>query len=132
MALLEELGAYLDSEIVTLTAGTNLFYGRLPDDPDTAVALVEYGGEQPTSVMGSGTLPPVESPRVQVICRAAGYSSARSLAISVWAALEAVVNENLSGVRFHRVAALQSAFPLERDARDRVVFVQNFEVSKAT
>ena len=132
MPLLDDVGAYLDSQLVTLTIGTNLFLGRMPDTPDTCVAIYEYGGDAPISTMGSDAMPPVEQPRIQILCRAPGYSSARSLALSCWTVVEAVLNETLSGTRYHRITANQSPFPLERDSHDRVLFAQNFRVQKAT
>jgi len=77
-------------------------------------------------------MPPVEQPRIQVNVRAPGYSSANTLALSVWTALESILNETLTATRYHRVAAIQSPFPLERDSADRVIFAQNFRVQKAT
>ena len=131
MALLDEIGTYLAAQVGSLTLGTNLFLGRLPDDPDTCVVVYEYGGEAPVNTMGSDAMPYVEQPRIQVLTRASGYSSARTLALQCWTAVEAVLNESLSGTLYHRVAANQSPFPLERDSQDRVLFAQNFRVQKA-
>lgn len=130
MALLDELGTYIGSQVGSLTLGTNLFLGRLPDEPDTCVALYETGGSEPLSVMGSDALPPVEQPRVQVLTRASSYATARALAGTIWLALENILNENLSGVRYHRCAAVQSVFALERDSHDRIILAQNFQVQK--
>jgi len=131
MALLDDLGTYLATQVGTLTLGTNLYLGRMPDEPDTCVALYEYGGDAPVNVMGGDSMPPVEQPRIQILTRASGYSSARTLALECWTAVEAVLNESLSGTLYHRVSANQSPFPLERDSRDRVLFAQNFRVQKA-
>ena len=40
MAFLPEIGTYLAANVtnVSLTLGTNLFLGRLPETPDTCVA----------------------------------------------------------------------------------------------
>ena len=132
MALLYELGTYLEAQVASLTLGTNLFLGRLPDDPDTCVVLYEYGGDVPVNTMGSDAMPPVERPRMQILTRAAGYSSARTLSLECWTAIEAVLNESLSGTLYHRISANQSPFPLERDSQDRVLFAQNFRVLKTT
>jgi len=131
MALLDDLGTYLAAQVGTLTLGTNLYLGRMPDEPDTCVALYEYGGDAPVNVMGGDSMPPVEQPRIQILTRASGYSSARTLALECWTAVEAVLNESLSGTLYHRVSANQSPFPLERDSHDRVLFAQNFRVQKA-
>lgn len=132
MALLDDLGTYLDSQVATLTLGTNLFLGRIPDDPDTCVALFEYGGNAPTSTMGGDALPPIENPNIQVLTRGSGYASARTLAFECWTAIEAILNETLTATLYHRVSANQSPFPLERDSQDRVIWAQNFRVMKST
>lgn len=132
MATIDEIGTYLAAEVGSLTLGTSLFLGRMPEDPDTCAAIYEYGGESPMSVMGGSAMPPLEQPRIQIASRATGYSSARTLALDAWSALELIMDEDLSGVRFHRVQAIQSPFPLERDSKDRVIFAQNFRVMKVT
>lgn len=131
MALLDHIGTYLASQVGTLTLGTNLYLGRLPDTPDTCVALFEYSGELPRSMMGGSSAPALEQPRIQVLTRAGTYSAARTLAGQIWTALEEILDENLSGVRYNRVAAVQSVFALDRDSRDRVIMAQNFSVLKS-
>lgn len=130
MGVLEDVGARIDSEIVTLTLGTNLFYGRLPDSPDTCVAVYQYGGEQAVGTMGGDSMPVIEQPRIQVVTRASGYVTAQSLATSVWYALEAVLNETLTSTLYYKITAIQSPFPMERDSQDRIMFAQNFKVQK--
>lgn len=130
MSLLADVGAYLDGQMASLTLGTNLFLGRLPDSPDKCVGLFEYGGASPINTLGSDAMPPMELPRLQVLSRDVAYSDARALAISVWAVIEGILNETLSGTMYQRVTAVQSVFPLERDSVQRVVFSQNFQVFK--
>lgn len=130
MSLLTDIGVYLDSQLASLTVGTNLFYGRLPDGPDTCVALIETGGQTPSSTMVNGK-PLVLRPRIQVLTRAKAYADAESLASSVWGALEGLLDDNLSGTRYYNVTAIQSPFSLERDSQDRQVMAQNFQVVSA-
>lgn len=129
---LDEIGTYLAANVsgTTLTLGSNLFLGRLPDAPDTAVAVYETGGTIPDHTMGGASSPVIERARIQLVTRAAGYSAARTLAQSVWDALEGITDEALSGKRYYRVTATQSPFPLERDTTDRVILAQNFEALK--
>jgi hypothetical protein len=58
MAFLPEIGTYLAATVTdtALTLGTNLFLGRLPDTPDTCVALFETGGLTPAETMGGSSL----------------------------------------------------------------------------
>lgn len=130
MSTLIDLATYLDAQQATLTLGTNLFVGRMPDAPDTCVTLYEYGGVAPDNTMGGG-LPVLQNPSVQIAVRASSYSSAESLITSCWSTFESIVDESLSGTRYNRVSAIQSPFPLERDTHDRIIFVQNFNVTRA-
>lgn len=130
MSTLIDLATYLDTQQGSLTLGTNLFVGRMPDSPDTCVTLYEYGGTAPDNTMGGG-LPVLQNPSVQIAVRASAYSSAETLITSCSSSLESVVDELLSGTRYNRVSAIQSPFPLERDTHDRIIFVQNFNVTRA-
>lgn len=129
---LDEIGAFLVSNVTgtTLILGDNLFLGRLPDAPDVCVALFETGGALPDQVMGGGNQAVIERPRIQIVTRSTGYSAGRTLAGAVWSAMELVADEAISGVRYLRISAVQSPFPLERDSLDRILFVQNFDVLK--
>jgi hypothetical protein len=130
MTTLVDIATYLDSQQASLTLGTNLFLGRMPDSPDTCVVLYEYGGSAPDNTMGGG-LPVLQNPSVQIAVRAVLYASAESLINLCWGTLEGIVDMSLSGTRYNRVTAIQSPFVLERDSQDRVIFVQNFNVTRA-
>lgn len=130
MSTLVDIATYLDAQQASLTLGTNLFLGRMPDAPDTCVALYEYGGSAPDNTMGGG-LPVLQNPSVQIAVRAVLYASAESLISLCWATLESIIDMSLSGTRYNRVTAIQSPFVLERDSQDRVIFVQNFNVTRA-
>ena len=131
MTILDEVGTLIDSSSATLTLGTNLFLGRLPDSPDLCVAVYQYGGEEPLRTMGGDTIASYEKPRIQVVTRAAGYSTAEALSRTIWGYLDAVLNETLTATPYLRISAIQSPFPMERDVQDRVIFAQNFTVIKA-
>lgn len=130
MTTLIDIATYLDAQLGSVTLGTNLFVGRMPDSPDTCVTLYEYGGGVPDNTMGGG-LPVLENPSLQVAVRAASYATAESLIQSIWLTLEGVIDETLTSTRYNRISAIQSPFPLDRDSADRVVFVQNFDITKA-
>ncbi len=132
MAFLPEIGTYLAATVTdtALTLGTNLFLGRLPDTPDTFVALFETGGLTPAETMGGSTLPAYTQPRCQILVRAADYASASSLAEDCFKKVTLIDNEALSGVRYLRAAGVQSPFYLERDGQERVVFVCNYQTQR--
>jgi hypothetical protein len=130
MSTLLDIATYLDAQQASLTLGTNLFLGRMPDSPDACVALYEYGGSAPDNTMGGG-LPVLQNPSVQIAVREVLYASAESLISLCWGTLEGIIDMSLSGTRYNRVTAIQSPFVLERDSQDRVIFVQNFNVTRA-
>jgi len=130
MSTLVDLATYLDTQQVSLVLGTNLFLGRMPDTPDECVVLYEYGGSAPDNTMGAG-LPVLQNPAVQIAVRAVLYASAETLINLCWITLEGITDMSLSGTRYNRVTAIQSPFLLERDSQDRVIFVQNFNVTRA-
>jgi len=129
VAFLPELGTYLAANVTdtTLTLGTNLFLGRLPDTPDTCVALIETGGLAAVEAMGGSTLPAYTQPRAQVLVRAAAYSDASDLATDIYKKVQLIDNEALSGVTYLRATGIQSPFYLERDGQERAVFSCNYQ-----
>lgn len=128
MAVLDDVGAYLQTQGVG-TLGTDLFLSALPDTPDAACVLYEYGGAPPQHTMG-GTAAKWEEPRIQAVARAATYSAARTKIGAIFTALHAVNNTTLSGTLYLSIEAVQSPFFLERDQSDRVKMVCNFHVRK--
>ena len=129
MSTVLDIATYIDAQLAALTIGTNLFIGRMPETPDQCVVVYEYGGTGPTNTLGTGGAI-IESPRIQISTRATNYTAAETLARSVWGVLEGIANKTLSGTLYQRVTAIQSPFPLERDSVDRILFVQNFEVTR--
>lgn len=132
MAFLPELGTYLAATVshTSLTLGTNLFLGRLPDTPDTCVGVIETGGQSPVEAMGGSTLPAYTRPRAQLLVRAADYATASGLAEDCFKKLSLIDNESLSGVYYLRVEGLQSPFYLDRDGQERAVFSCNYQTSR--
>jgi hypothetical protein len=133
MAFLDDIGTYLaaaSTPTQNLTLGTNLFLGRRPDTPDTIVALFETSGEAPTLTFGTNTGPPLEARGLQCQVRALGYATAESLATEVWSALCLIDNETLGTTRYLLADPVQSPFPLDRDAQDRMIHAFNFTVQR--
>lgn len=114
--------------------GVDLFSGGLPPNPSECCALVEYGGMPPMRTQNEGAIPSsaqgAEMPRFQLIVRSSDYEAGRTFIQSLWDLLDAIVNRDVNGTFYQRVAALQSPFMLERDDNDRWIFVANFQASK--
>ena len=133
MGVLDDVGTFMAANVtdVTLTLGTNLFLGRLPDDPDTCVAIYETAGTNPTDVFGANSAPPIEHAGVMCHTRATSYSSCQSLAVDIMKTLSKVINETLTSTYYYKVEVEQSPFALERDEQERMVFSCNFTAVKA-
>ena len=78
--VLEAVGTIIDTNSATLTLGTNLFLGKMPESPDLCVAVYEYAGTQPLATFGATAIE-VDRPSVQVVVRVAkeDYPAARNL-----------------------------------------------------
>ena len=133
MGMLDDVGTFMAANVTdtTLTLGTNLFLGRLPDDPNTCVAIYETAGTAPDDVFGADTAPPIENAGLNCHTRAAAYSDCQSLAVDVMKTLSKVINETLTSTAYYKIEATQSPFALMRDEQERMLFSCNFMVAKA-
>lgn len=132
MTMLNDVGTKLAAATIPtqdLTLGTNLFLGRLPESPDTCVAIYQFAGLGPMDQLGTAA-PNLEVPSLQVRCRATSYATAEALANDIWGVLVVILNETLTSTRYLRIEPQQSPFPLERDTQDRVIFIANYNVTK--
>lgn len=113
--------------------GSTLFKSYLPEKPDAALVLYEYGGSEPASAMspGAGTVA-AEYCSVQVVCRAGvyDYASARAQAHRAFKLLEGLVERRINGVRYLYASAKQSPFMMGRDEASRQLVACNYEVVK--
>lgn len=123
--LLEEIATHIQNNGLGVQAN-NLFIGRLPDEPDDAIAIFEYIGDPILRTHTSF----YENPRVQFLVRSLTYEAARFRIKSLFLLIEAVINTTLSGVIYQRIAPIQSPFFLQRDMNDRVIFAFNAQVMK--
>jgi hypothetical protein len=128
MGMLEDLGGYLDTQLQTLTLGTNFFYGLMPETVANVVAIYANGGAPPNFTMGSNHLPRLERPQLQSLVRNTSYATGESLAISVYQTLTQITNQSINGTTYLRVEALSMPALLERDANKRAIFTCNFDV----
>jgi minor capsid protein len=135
MALLDELGAYLQAQGVG-TVSSTLFKGSFPLDTleNTApiLALIEVPGLPPVR---SHDVPVAryEQPVVQVATRGApyGYPAARQTAQAAWDVLDGVQNASLSGTFYLWLQALQSPYWLRTDDFQRPVLLFNVRCARA-
>jgi hypothetical protein len=126
--LLDDIGTLLQAAGVG-QLGVTLFKSFMPASPDTAVALIEYGGLAPERHMAA--LPgrmTLEQPSIQLLSRSTDYVIARDKAELAFRALDGY-SGTLGGRRYW-VAANQSPYYLHRDANDRAWIAFNALVKK--
>ena len=134
--ILDAIAAHLAAAGLGLTEGTNLFKSILPDSPDACVAIFETPGRASTKAFG--TTIQFENARFQILARSSreslvsgAYSTARSLADSIYVKLDGAGNLTLSGIKYLYIEALQTPFQLERDENHRAIICCNYETQKA-
>lgn len=137
---LDEVATYIAAQsagdAAPLVWGTNLYASVLPDTdaagaatPDRCVALYEYGGAAETYTMGPATLPAWGSPHLQVVTRDVNYVGSRGLAQQLWKLLQQA-NLTVAGTLWLRIEPLGQPYLLERDVKNRVLCVANYEVNR--
>lgn len=137
MTMLTDVGTYLAAQIGSLTLGTTLFLGQMPEQPDTATVLYARPGMPPDfslgAPQGSAQTPNYENQRLQVQVRRAdgptAYPDGESLIESIW--LKLMLTEiTLSGTRYLVIEPKDHPSPLDEDKSGRISFVANFAVMK--
>jgi len=130
MATLDELGAYLATEM-TLVVGTTIFLGSLPPKPDVCLAIRETGGSPPTGGLGTTGIQ-YEFPSVQIVVRGApdDYETPRTTAETAYRKLAEIEAESLSSTAYLMAMPLQSPFFLQQDKNDRLLIAFNAAIEK--
>ena len=143
---LEEIAIHLEDEgVINRSPTGNLFLGMLPDEPDEATALYEYGGRAPQYEQNQAA-PVWEYARIQIVSRGprppapAGYKVARQMIRSIYDSLASVTNLNIQTgtdaggdpvyTFYMAIRPIQEPFDLERDEKQRVLFAFNVEAWK--
>jgi len=124
--LLDEIATFLWTAL-SLT----VYKGSMPDTPDEALTVYEYGGFAPVHAMG-GADHLMRRPRIQIACRGpiGDYATPRTTADLAYSAMH-MSSATLSGTAYFRVEAVDEPFPLERDSNDRWIICCNYEIWKA-
>ena len=130
MGFAVDIGTILQTASVG-TLGVSLFVGRgLPDAPDDAVAVIQYGGAPPvlkmTTTVGATHM---ERPRFQIVARSLDYAAAETKARNAWNALHGYAG-TVNGTIYGYIQALQSPFYMGLDSNNRCRVAFNVEASK--
>lgn len=136
MTMVNEIAEALDTRfdwlILPENAGTgvtgNLFEDLMPDSPDDAVAVYEYGGQGPTQTQGNTN--PTERPRLQIMVRHHEVETARLWAKKIMIFLIAKNDEVISGVRYIKISAASNVSVIGTDSENRYRCSTNYDVEK--
>lgn len=131
MALVDDIADYLSSGDIGVI-GSTLFKTFLPDAPDACVAVLATGGMAPAHAMGAGPGgAQAERPNIQVLARDARPDAADFMARKAFFLLDKLGSRTINGVSYLGVFALQSPFPLPRDATARSIVACNYQILRA-
>lgn len=106
----------------------NLFEQNLPNEPDNAVGLYEYGGAAPRQTLGNKN--PTENPRLQVLVRHTNVETALQWSKLIMHFLITINDQELSGVKYVKISAASGPGGLGTDSEDRHRYSTNFQVEK--
>jgi len=126
-----DLAGYLNTQLSTLTLGTNLFVAFEPASPANAVTLYDTGGSPIYQALGGGLFSSRYT--IQVRVRNDSYTTGYALAESVRSTLRGVVNTTIGGVRVEGVFQFTEIAHLGKvttSAGEQHVWTMNFEVFK--
>lgn len=129
--MLDDLAAYLAANTAWV-AGSDLFAGDMPNEPDTLTVIHEPPSGPPLQVFGADGDPAVMIGRIQLVARAAAgvgaYNAARDRARQAYDLFQLVTNEDVNGVLHHRVEVAQEPFLIGRDESERPMIGFNADV----
>lgn len=136
MSMVDELAQALEAQFPWLvrpsdaTGGVegNLFTRDLPDAPDSAVALYQYGGQNPERALGATYI--YEKPRLQVMVRDFDPSLAESRAYDIMRFLNSINGDTVSGTYYVDVTSLGSPGEVGPDPKGRQKVSTNYQVWK--
>ena len=124
------LEADIKSYLVDAGQSTSLLrLGRLPPDPDDAVALIAYTGLRPEFVHNVAGISR-DRPALQVLVRSKVYATAQATAQAIYELLAGLVNETINTTFYQRCEPLGSPFLMNRDANERAIIAANYYCSR--
>ncbi len=119
----KDIAEYLEDQLIG-TVGTNIFVGRLPETPDTCIALYDYGGSPP-DLCWEG-----DYPSLQVRVRDDDYLTGWTTANTIKTTLHNLTYQTIETHLYYHIRARHDPEYMGRDANDNVEFVINFEIIK--
>ena len=126
--VVEELAVFLVSQGLAVM-GTDTWLHVMPDEPNDAMSIIEYGGDEPDYIQENPKVD-TENPRVQVAVRSMQPEVARLRAEMIYQSLMTIRNETLNGTRILWCQPVDTPAMLGRDESGRFLVTTNFRVLK--
>lgn len=128
MSFLEDIATQLNTASVGVYPGTSatrtIYIGEMPDAPDALICLYPRAGRRRVCHTGGDIL----RPDLHIEVRAATYAAALAKLAAIDAALHRFGNATVGGTAFILVKAASEMTTLGKDARNRSILSQNFEI----
>lgn len=128
MNMVDEIAAYLEATGHG-TLAVDLFQRQLPDDPDTAMCVLQLEGAPGQYVQDSEYLD-LEMPTLQIMTRSINPETAESNLDGPYRELMKVRNQIIGGTRYVSITPLMSPAITDRDDNNRFLARCDFEVRK--
>jgi len=130
LLLAEEQGLFDGSD------GWQIFTIEMPDEPDNAIVLREYGGLEDERVQ-NGNWPPIQQPTVQCLVRGTDYTEAYKRIQMVIDCLDdhdefdsSVFGCNSDPMRYIKIEKLGNVIPIVQDDRNRYRLSVDFQIMR--
>ena len=126
----EDISAILSSEsTLGLTEGTDLFIGRMQNEPSNCIVIYDLGGRAPMLALKKAQSSYYYS-GVSVQVRNNKYAAGYSTIDGIFQYLHGLHGITISGTYYALIKALDNPDILRYDENDRPIFVVNFEVQR--
>lgn len=127
--LLEDILQELCSANLCAALGEDCFWDKLPDSPDSCIAVFEYNSESDVPYENDAV-----HRSVQLVCRESTAISAKAKVTRVYDYIRSTLDE--TGVmyfneRFTQTSLRQTPFKLDEDDRSRVIYGFNMGITTA-
>ena len=113
---------------LSLTAGTNLFYSRMPDSPQKVVTVYDTGGTPMTFLNDNTDIYHFSGVNIQV--RDVTYDGAYDLAMQILEALHGKTGDVVGTTLYTLIKAADEPTLLHYDENDRPVISTNYDVQR--
>jgi len=120
MSLLVDIASLLPAETV-------IYYGDLPDTPDSLISLSLTGGFDPTHTLAVRK-PSNENPTIQIRLRDASYASGLTRAEAIKDILDGKTSTTINSNNYISIFMIGDINQLSRDSWNRANFTLNFQI----